>query len=60
MELASQAQRSICVERGLSGLYRWYIGRSQAQRTWNPDRDFAWRALRQDQPDAVHAIIEGF
>jgi acyl-[acyl-carrier-protein] desaturase len=60
VELASRAQRSICVERGLTGLYRWYIGRSQGQRAWNPDRDFAWRTLRQDQPEAVHAVIEGF
>jgi acyl-[acyl-carrier-protein] desaturase len=60
VELASTAQRSLCVERGLTGLYRWYIGRSQAQRGWNPDRDFAWRTLRQDQPDAIHIAIEGF
>jgi acyl-[acyl-carrier-protein] desaturase len=60
VELTHHAQRSICIERGLTGLYRWYIGRSQTHRTWNPDRDFAWRALRQDQPDAVHAVIEGF
>jgi acyl-[acyl-carrier-protein] desaturase len=60
VELASTAQRSISVERGLTGLYRWYIGRSQAQRAWNPDRDFAWRTLRQDQPDAIHVAIEGF
>jgi acyl-[acyl-carrier-protein] desaturase len=60
VELASAAERARYVERGLTGLYRWYVGRSQAQRTWNPDRDFAWRALRQDQPDAIHEAIEGF
>jgi hypothetical protein len=32
VELASTAQRGLCVERGLTGLCRWYIGRSQAQR----------------------------
>jgi len=50
----------LAVERGLTGLYRWYVGHSQAHRTWNPDRDFAWRALRQDQPEAIHVAIEGF
>ena len=29
-------------------LNRWYLDRSQTGRSWNPDRSFDWRNLRQD------------
>jgi acyl-[acyl-carrier protein] desaturase len=58
--LMSRAERSRAVERGLTGLYRWYVARSQAQRNWNPDTDFDWRRLRRDHDDPLHHIIEGF
>jgi len=48
------------IERGLVGLYRWYLARSQAQRDWNPDRSFNWRALRPDHSPQLSTIVEGF
>lgn len=59
-DLLSQAERARCVEQGLTGLYRWYLARSQATRNWNPDTSFAWRDLRQDHPDEMHSVVEGF
>ncbi len=59
-ELLTRDEKNRCVERGLLGLYRWYVTRSQASRNWNPDGSFAWKSLRKDHCDAVHTIIEGF
>jgi acyl-[acyl-carrier-protein] desaturase len=58
--LLSRIERARAVERGLAGLYRWYVARSQSLRNWNPDRDFDWRALRRDHAEPLHAIVEGF
>ena len=58
--LKSRVERSRAVERGLTGLYRWYVARSQAQRNWNPDAGFEWRQLRRNHGDPLHVIVEGF
>lgn len=58
--LLSRAEKDLQIERGLAGLYRWYVARSQTSRNWNPDTDFNWRALRTDQSPAVNTILEGF
>src|SRR5882757_8647124 len=60
VSLLSRAERSRCIERGVAGLYRWYVGRSQTMRRWNPDSDFDWGRLRRDHDDGVHTVIEGF
>ena len=59
-ELLSRAERERCVERGLLGLYRWYVDKSQTTRAWHPDRSIPWQRLRKDHSDAVHRIVEGF
>lgn len=58
--ILSRTERSRLVERGLHGLYRWYVDRSQSTRYWNPDRSFDWKAMRKNHHDAVHTIVEGF
>ena len=58
--LLSRAEKDRLIERGLIGLYRWYLARSQAQRDWNPDRAFDWRALRHDHSPELLRIAEGF
>jgi acyl-[acyl-carrier-protein] desaturase len=58
--LLSRQERDRLIERGLAGLYRWYVARSQAKRNWNPDLDFNWRAFRTDHSPAVNTILEGF
>jgi acyl-[acyl-carrier-protein] desaturase len=60
VSLLSRDERSRCIERGLAGLYRWYVARSQAVRRWNPDSDFGWARLRRDHADGVHIVVEGF
>lgn len=54
------AARHQHVDRGILGLYRWYVDRSQTTRNWNPDRSFDWRALRHDLSPEMLAIVEGF
>jgi acyl-[acyl-carrier-protein] desaturase len=58
--LLSHAERDRLIERGLMGLYRWYLDRSQAVRNWNPDRSFDWRRLRMDHSTELNTVIEGF
>jgi acyl-[acyl-carrier-protein] desaturase len=58
--LLSHQEKDRLIERGLVGLYRWYLARSQAQRDWNPDRSFNWRGLRTDHSPEVSTIVEGF
>jgi acyl-[acyl-carrier-protein] desaturase len=58
--LLSRAEKDRLIERGLTGLYRWYVARSQAKRNWNPDSDFDWRKFRTDHSPAVNSILEGF
>ena len=48
------------IERGILGLYRWYVARSQTTRNWNPDRDFDWRSFRTDHSPEMNRILEGF
>jgi acyl-[acyl-carrier-protein] desaturase len=56
----SCAEKDRLIERGLAGLYRWYLARSQAQRDWNPDRSFDWRKLRHDHSPELLRVAEGF
>jgi acyl-[acyl-carrier-protein] desaturase len=58
--LLSRAEKDRLIARGFGGLYRWYVARSQAQRNWNPDRSFDWRAFRQDHSAELLAILQGF
>ncbi len=58
--LLSRVERDRLIERGLMGLYRWYVSRSQTIRNWNPDQSFDWRSLRTDHSPELNGIIEGF
>jgi acyl-[acyl-carrier-protein] desaturase len=58
--LLSKAEKDRLIERGIVGLYRWYLARSQVTRNWNPDKSFNWRALRTDHLPVVQQIVEGF
>jgi acyl-[acyl-carrier-protein] desaturase len=58
--LLSKQEKDRLIERGIVGLYRWYLSRSQTTRNWNPDRSFNWRALRTDHSPLVQQIVEGF
>ena len=58
--LLSHDERYRLMERGMIGLYRWYVARSQETRNWNPDKSFDWRAYRKDHSDEVNAVVEGF
>ena len=59
-ELLTVQERSLCVERAITGLYRWYTSRSQQTRNWNADSSFAWKDVRRDHGDPLHVVIEGF
>ncbi|BCM93780.1 hypothetical protein IAD21_05671 [Abditibacteriota bacterium] len=58
--LLSRHQKDRIIERGMVGLYRWYVARSQAHRNWNPDRDFDWRLFRKDHSPEMVQILKGF
>ena len=58
--LLSRAEKSRLVEKGITGLYRWYLDRSQSTRNWNPDRQFNWKAFRTDHSASLNYILEGF
>lgn len=58
--LLSKSEKDRLIERGLTGLYRWYLARSQAKRNWNPDLSFDWRRFRTDHSTPLNTIIEGF
>src|SRR5207247_6363719 len=58
--LLSHQERDRLIERGMVGLYRWYLARSQATRNWNPDKPFNWRAVRTDHAEDVNRAIEGY
>ena len=58
--LLSKQEKDTLIERGIVGLYRWYLARSQATRNWNPDKGFNWRALRTDHSAQLNHIVEGF
>ena len=58
--LLSRREKDHLIERGLVGLYRWYIDRSQTTRSWNADRSFDWRAFRSDHSPQMNTLLEGF
>jgi len=58
--LLSREEKDRLIERGFLGLYRWYVARSQQTRNWNPDQDFDWQNIRQDHPEELNRILEGF
>jgi len=58
--LLSRQEKDRLIERGLIGLYRWYLARSQASRNWNPDYSFDWPVLRTDHSPLLNHVIEGF
>lgn len=58
--LLSKQEKDRLIERGLIGLYRWYLSRSQAKRNWNPDKDFDWREFRTDLSPELNTILEGY
>jgi len=58
--LLSRDEKDRLIERGVVGLYRWYLARSQATRNWNPDKSFNWRAFRTDHSPELNYILEGF
>lgn len=58
--LLSRREKDHLIERGLVGLYRWYIDRSQATRSWSADRSFDWRAFRSDHSPEMNTLMEGF
>lgn len=58
--LLTRNEKDRLIERGMLGLYRWYVARSQTTRNWNPDKDFDWRSFRKDHSPEVNRILEGF
>jgi acyl-[acyl-carrier-protein] desaturase len=58
--LLSKQEKDRHIERGLIGLYRWYLSRSQSKRNWNPDKDFDWRDFRKDLSPELNAVLEGY
>jgi acyl-[acyl-carrier-protein] desaturase len=58
--LLSHQEKDRLIERGLVGLYRWYLARSQAKRNWNPDKSFDWRTFRTDLSPGLNTILEGY
>jgi acyl-[acyl-carrier-protein] desaturase len=58
--LLSREEKDRLIERGMLGLYRWYVARSQEHRNWNPDKSFDWREFRKDHSYEMNRILEGF
>lgn len=58
--LLSREEKDRLIERGMLGLYRWYVARSQEHRNWNPDKDFDWKSFRQDHSPEMITILKGF
>lgn len=58
--LLSHTEKTRLVERGIVGLYRWYIDRSQKTRNWNADKSFDWRNIGTNHSSILHHIVEGF
>ncbi|RYX82332.1 fatty acid desaturase [bacterium] len=58
--LLSRDEKDRIIERGMVGLYRWYVARSQEHRNWNPDQDFDWRDFRKDHSPEMVQILKGF
>lgn len=58
--LLSREEKDRLIERGIVGLYRWYISVSQKKRNWNPDEGFDWSNLRRDLSPEMGHILKGF
>ncbi len=58
--LLSRQEKDRLIARGVEGLYRWYLARSQETRNWNADLSFEWNKLRTDHSPLVADVIEGF
>lgn len=58
--LLSVTAREQLVERGMLGLYRWYVEMSQRRRNWNPDTFVKWPSIRLDHHPLVQKVVEGF
>lgn len=58
--LLSRQEKDRVIERGLVGLYRWYLARSQTKRNWNPDKSFDWSEFRTDHSPELNGILEGY
>lgn len=58
--LLSRSQKDRLIERGLYGLYRWYVEKSQATRNWNADRSFDWKSFSTSHSEPLNHVLEGF
>ncbi len=58
--LLSKQEKDRLIERGMVGLYRWYLARSQTTRNWNADLSFDWRALHSDHSADINRVVEGY
>lgn len=58
--LLSRAEKDRLIERGIVGVYRWYLDQSQAKRNWNPYGSFDWRNFRTDHSPDVIGVFERF
>ncbi len=58
--LLSRAEKDRLIERGIVGIYRWYLDQSQAKRNWSPYRAFDWRNFRADHSPDMIGVFERF
>src|SRR5438045_8926129 len=58
--LLSREARARAIERGITGLYRWYSAHSQTRRNWHADTCIDWRRIRRDHHPDVATIVLGF
>ncbi len=58
--LLSKSYRDRLIERGILGLYRWYVGRSQETRNWSAEKGFDWQKIRTDFTPQINQVLEGF
>src|ERR1044072_4617488 len=58
--LLSRAEKDLHIERGVASLYRWYLARAQATRSWNPDNSFDWRTFSTSHSHEGNTMLEGF
>ena len=58
--LLSRAEKDRLIERGIVGIYRWYLDQSQAKRNWSPYGSFDWRNFRADHSPDMIGVFERF
>ncbi len=58
--LLSVELRERLVQRGVLGLYRWYVEMSQRRRNWNADTFVNWTGIRTDHHPMIQDVVEGF